>query len=130
MTAMLLSAALLLVNQTDRPQPAPLNEEQLTRLRELIRTTQEAAAALQTRLDELERSLAGVYAEYELDERKAGRLQAAIVDLQRQKLANHHKMQTELRTIVGKERFDVLKQRLRLIVQPPSVPPKERSQPK
>jgi uncharacterized protein YhaN len=125
MGALSVLTAVLLVGQPADKELPPLSEEQVAKLRKLVRVTQEAAAMLQAQLDEAERALAAVYAEYELDERKAVRLQNAIVDLQRQKLANYHKMQTELRTIVGRERFDVLKQRLKLVFGTPPTRPKE-----
>ena len=65
--------------------------------------------------------MAALYADYDLNERQAQRLQLEIVDLQRQMLANYHGMQTELRKIVGKERFEVLRQRLNRVVPPAGV---------
>lgn len=116
-----LSAALLVMGQGDKPAPPPLTEEQSMRLRELVRSTQSKAAELQTQLDERQRELAALYADYDLNERQAQRLQLEIVDLQRQMLANYHTMQTELRKIVGKERFEVLRQRLNRVVPPAGV---------
>lgn len=114
-----LSATLLVLAQNaDKPAPPPITEEQAMKLRELVRTTQSKAAELQAQLDERQRELAALYAEYELKERQARRLQLEIVDLQQQMLANYHNMQTELRKIVGKERFEVLRQRLNRIVPP------------
>jgi hypothetical protein len=122
--------AVLAVGQAppaDKPQPPPLSEEQTARLRELIRTSRDTATALKARLGEKEQELARMYMEYELNERMAARLEGEIVDLQRQILANYHQMQVRLRSIVGKERFDVLKQRLRLagVFDPVPPPPKE-----
>lgn len=116
-----LSAALLVMGQGDKPAPPPLTEEQTMRLRELVRGTQSKAAELQAQLDERQRELAALYADYDLNERQAQRLQLEIVDLQRQMLANYHTMQTELRKIVGKERFEVLRQRLNRVVPPAGV---------
>lgn len=124
-----LSVALLVLGQGDKPAPPPLTDEQVTKLRELVRSTQSKAAELQSQLDERQRELAALYAEYELKGRQAQRLQLEIVDLQRQMLANYHHMQTELRQIVGKERFEVLRQRLSRVVSPTGVkepePPKK-----
>jgi hypothetical protein len=111
MTAMFL--ALLLAQAPDKPAAPPLTEEQITRLRMLVRDSQEKATALTGELEAKERELARLYGEYELNERLATALEAEIVELQRQKLLHYHRMHVELRTIVGKERFDVLKQRLR-----------------
>ena len=123
MMTLSLLAGLLLAAQTDKPQLPPLNEEQLVRLKELIRTTSTTTATLQTQLEEKQRLLARVYAQYELQERLANKLEQDIVELQKQMLANYHKMQVELRTIVEKERFEVLRQRLeRAVVPPPKEP--------
>jgi chromosome segregation ATPase len=133
---LLLSATLL--GQAEKPSPSPLTEEQVSRLRELVRATSETAKRLQAQLDEKQQQLARVYAQFELNERLATRLESEIVELQRQLLANHHKMQVELRTIVEKERFEVLRQRLSRALAPPKEPeptrpapppPKERGQP-
>ena len=110
MTSLFLSVLLAAQAPAD---PSPLTDEQITKLRTLVRETQERSAALTTELDAKERELGQIYGEYQLDERRASALEAEIVELQRRKLANYHRMHVELRTIVGKERFDVLKQRLR-----------------
>lgn len=95
-----------------------LKQEQTVRVRELARTVQTQATLLQARLDERQRELAEIYGQYELDERRAQTIQAEIVDLQRALLANHHRMQVELRAIVDKERFVILRQRLRHLLTP------------
>jgi G3E family GTPase len=108
-------------SQTPAPKDraiSPLSAEQIAQVRELVRSTQSQAAILQTRLDERQRQLARVYAEYEFDDRKAQDLQKEVVDLQRQLLANHHRMQVELRSIVPKQRFEMLRRRLEQIVSP------------
>ena len=123
MMTLSLLAGMLLAAQNDKPQMPPLNQEQLVRLKELIRTTSTTTATLQTQLEEKQRLLARVYAQYELQERLANKLEQDIVELQKQMLANYHKMQVELRTIVEKERFEVLRQRLeRAVVPPPKEP--------
>lgn len=115
---------LLLLGQAGKPSPSPLTEEQRTRLQELVRTTQKQAVLLKAQLDERQRALARLYADYELDERAVESLEAEIVDLQRRLLANYHKMQVELRSVVGRERFLTLKQRLdRVLAEPPKPPP-------
>ncbi|MBY0524201.1 MAG: hypothetical protein K2R98_12425 [Gemmataceae bacterium] len=106
------------VTSDDKPAPPPLTAEQATRIRELVGTTQTRASRLQSLLEERQRELATLYAQYELNERQANQLQLEIVDIQRQMLANYHHMQAELRTIVSKERFELLRQRLGRVVQP------------
>lgn len=109
--ATFVTAALLLV-QAQRPTPAPLSEDQVKQLRELMQTTQTTASTLQGQLEVKQRELAKVYAQYELNQRQALRLQSEIVELQKQLLANHHKLQVELRSIVGQERFEMLRLRI------------------
>ena len=46
------------------------------------------------------------------------RLEKDILDLQRQTLANYRRMQVDLRTIVDKDRFQTLRQRLERILGP------------
>ena len=104
--------AVLLLVQTERPTPAPLSEDQVKQLRALMYATQTTATTLQTQLDEKQRELAKIYAQYELNQRQALRLQSEIVELQKQLLANHHKLQVELRSIVGQERFEMLRLRV------------------
>jgi hypothetical protein len=116
--------ALLLLGQAGKPGPPPLTDQQRTRLHELVRTTQQQAVLLKAQLDERQRALARLYADYELDERAVESLEAEIVDLQRRLLANYHRMQVELRSVVGRERFLTLKQRLdRVLAEPPKPPP-------
>lgn len=128
MTLLPLVTAALLFAQAERPTPAPLSEDQVKQLRELVQVTQTTAATLQKQLDEKQRELAQVYALYELKQRQALRLQADIMELQTQLLANHHKLQVELRTIVGQERFELLRQRILNVLTPkakePEVPRK------
>jgi hypothetical protein len=73
----------------------------------------------QARLDQRQRELGEVYTAYELDEPRAQKLQAEIVELQRLLLANHHRMQAELRAIVSRERFEFLRKRLANFVTSP-----------
>jgi hypothetical protein len=127
MRIFLLATPLLLLGSAtampdDRPPP-PYTEEQIQQLRDLVQTTRATGAKLQTAVEEKQRELAGLYNQYELNERAAPRLQQEIVDLQQQLLANHHKMQKELRAIVSKERFSVLSQRLNRAMAPKEKPP-------
>jgi hypothetical protein len=94
------------------PAPAPLTERQLQRIRPLARANQDETARLQTRLAERQRALAAVYTQYALGETEARKLQEEIVELQRQLLASHHRMQQELRAVVSAEQFDRLRRRL------------------
>ena len=118
-----MAMALLWVAAQDAPPP--LTPAQLVRVRELVRVTQDQSTALQARLGERQRELAGLYAVYTLNEREAQRLQREIVGLQRELLANHHRLQVELRTLVTQQRFDTLRRRLERAVDSgvaPAVP--------
>jgi hypothetical protein len=108
--------------QENTPQ-LNLRADQTRRVRELARSVQDRATLLQARLEERQRELAELYNEFELDAARCQRLQADIVELQRELLANHHRMQVELRAIVDQERFLVLRQRLKYIVSPPAQVP-------
>ncbi|MGE3808681.1 MAG: Spy/CpxP family protein refolding chaperone [Gemmataceae bacterium] len=121
--------SLLLLVATGSAQERPrYTEEQLKKLRELVNTTRETATELQGKLERHQRALAQLYDDYEFDEAKARRLQNAIVDLQRQLLENHLRMQTELRGIVDKDQFQVLKLRIKGAVQPqPKTTPNPQS---
>lgn len=103
--------------------PPPLTEEQRTRVAKLAAETQKEAARLKAALEDRQRDLTRVYGEYELDEKRAAAIEAEIVGLQKQMLANYRRMQVELRTLVGKERFLVLKKRLDNALQNPPKPP-------
>ena len=113
-----LAATLVLASTTvwllaqDQPAPAPLTEPQLQRIRPIVQGTQAATARDQARLAECQRELAGLYARYELDEAAARKLQDEIVDLQRQLLTSHHRMQKALRATVNAEQFERLRRRL------------------
>ncbi len=115
-----------LVTAEDRP-PLKFPQEQTAHVRRLVGAVQTDATLLQARLDERQRELAELYTQYELDEQRARKLQDEIVELQRAMLANHHRMQVELREIVDKERFTFLRQRLRHLVAPaaPDAPKQE-----
>ena len=121
----LILAALLagssLCGAADEPASPPVDSEQIVRVRKLVRSVQTEATLLQARLDQRQRELGEVYTGYELDEPRAQQLQAEIVELQRRLLANHHRMQVELRAIVSRERFEFLRQRLANIVTSPAA---------
>jgi hypothetical protein len=112
MASLFLCAVLVTGQASSASNPAPLTEEQLTRLRELVRSTQRKAEGLRQELADRERQLAEKYGQFELDEAAAEKLQSEIVNLQKQLLANYHHLQVELRKVVGPERFAQLKLRL------------------
>ncbi len=114
----------------DESAPPPLSPEQIVRVRKLVQSVQTEATLLQARLDQRQRELAEVYAVYELDEPRAQKLQAEIVELQRLLLANHHRMQAELRAIVSRERFEFLRRRLANVVTSPATDPAPSADPK
>jgi len=121
-----LAATLVLASTTvwllaqDPPAPAPLTEQQLQRIRPVVQGTQAETARAQARLAECQRELAGIYARYELDEAAARQLQNEIVDLQRQLLTSHHRMQKALRATVNAEQFERLRRRLEQAAAPGS----------
>jgi hypothetical protein len=124
----LILAALLagssLCRAADEPaSPPPLSPEQVVRVRKLVQSVQTEATLLQARLDQRQRELSEVYTVYELDEPRAQQLQAEIVELQRRLLANHHRLQVELRAIVSPERFELLVRRLRNSLSLPAPSP-------
>ena len=123
MTEVLFLVVVLSPSQAAKPGPPPLTEEQARRIRKLADDTQKEAARLKALLEERQKELAAVYGRYDLDEKRATELEAEILDLQRRMLANYRKMQVELRTLIGEERFTILKQRLdRLLQSPPDRP--------
>jgi len=121
-TTMILCAALVLVTTT-RAEPPPLTEEQRVQIAKLANETKQEADRLKALLDRKQRELADVYAVYKLDEEKATKLETEVLDVQKQMLANHRKMQVELRTLVGEERFNLLRTRLELMLK---IPPKKK----
>jgi hypothetical protein len=103
---------------TPADPPAPLTDDQRLRIQRLVRTTQEESTRLKELLDRRQQDLARLYAHYDLDAAAVNSLEKDILDVQRQTLANYRTMQVELRTIVGKDRFEVLRQRLERIINP------------
>jgi hypothetical protein len=100
--------------------PPPLTDEQKARISKLANETKQESERLKALLDLRQMELAAVYAEYKLDEDRAAKLEADVLDLQRQMLANYRKMQVELRTLVGEERFKQLRRRLDNMLKPPT----------
>jgi Spy/CpxP family protein refolding chaperone len=99
--------------------PPPLTDEQIARVRTLVKTHQDEQRVLRADLDAAQRKLAAVYARYDLDEAKAKALQSEVLEVQRKLLASYHSMQTELRAIVGPERFKVLSARIENAIRNP-----------
>ena len=117
----LLVALLLFADPQDKAVPPPLTDAQRERIQQLVRSTQEESVRLKDLLEKRQRELARFYTVYELDVAAADRLEKDILDLQRQTLANYRRMQVELRTIVDKDRFQILRQRLERILIPPNT---------
>ncbi|WP_425617104.1 hypothetical protein NA78x_000774 [Anatilimnocola sp. NA78] len=93
-------------------EPPPLSPEQLAQVRALVQRTQAEQQTLKAELATSQEKLTRCYAEYKLDEPQVEKLQDEIVDLQKKLLASHHRLQKELRTIVGAERFMILSRRI------------------
>jgi hypothetical protein len=110
--AALALVALLALAPEPAPAPPSLTPEQRARLGQLARDGEATAAQLKARLEKLQQELALVYAEFELDETRASRLEAEILDLQRQMLANYRKVQVGLRALVDKKGFLALRKRI------------------
>lgn len=92
--------------------PPPLNDDQIARVRALVKTHQEEQSTLRVNLETAQKKLSDCYAEFELDDAQVKKLQAEILDVQGKLLGGYHNMQTELRTIVGPERFKILSKRI------------------
>lgn len=127
MIGMPLVVVLVTLAPGQQAEPPPLTEEQREGIAQLAKDTQKEAAHLKALLEKRQRELAQVYGRYELDDKRATELEAEVLDLQRQMLANYRKMQVELRAVVDKERFLALKRRLDNFLQSPpeKAPPKE-----
>jgi len=102
----------LMLSSHVNAEPPPLTEDQRSSITKLANETKKEADRLKGLLDRRQEELGEVYAKYTLDEVKATKLEAEIIDLQKQMLANHRKMQVELRSLVGEERFVILRKRL------------------
>src|SRR5262245_17665458 len=107
-------------------EPPPLTEDQKARISKLANETKQESEGLKALLDLRQKELAAVYAEYKLDEDRATKLEAEVLDLQRQMLTNYRKMQVELRTLVGEERFNLLRRRLDNMLKSPPKEVKEK----
>ncbi|HVK12587.1 MAG TPA: hypothetical protein VM597_27810 [Gemmataceae bacterium] len=103
-------------------EPPPLSDDQLTRVRTLVKTHQEEQRTFKADLDAAQRKLAACYARYELDEDEAKSLQDEVLAVQGKLLRSYHAMQKELRAIVGPERFKVLSARIDNALRHPPQP--------
>ena len=120
MTSLSLFAALF----APAADPPPLTDDQIVRIRTLVRDHQEEQQTLKATLDVLQKKLAECYKDYELDEKLAQALQAEVLETQGKLLKSYHKMQTELRAIVGPERFKILSARIENALRNPPRPKK------
>jgi hypothetical protein len=105
-------------------EPPPLTDEQIMRVRTLVKTHQEEQRTLKANLDTAQRKLAACYAKYDLDEDEAKALQDEVLAVQGKLLKSYHSMQKELRSIVGPERFKVLSTRIDNALRNPPEPKK------
>jgi hypothetical protein len=104
--------------------PPPLTDEQIARVRNLVKTHQDEQRTLKAALDALQKKLAECYSQYELDEKAAQALQGEVLEVQGKLLKSYHTMQTELRAIVGPERFKILSARIENALRNPPPPKK------
>jgi len=122
--ASLYLAAVLSVPGADPPAP-PLSEEQLTKVRTLVKTHQEEQAKLKAQLEKAQQKLADCYSRYELNDDDVKALQDEILEVQGKLLKSYHSMQKELRSIVGPERFKILSRRIDNALRNPPPEPKK-----
>lgn len=121
MIPLLVAAVMLSVE--DRPsETPPLTREQAAKIQKLVIAVKEQDAAVKKRLVSVQRELVSAYADYELDEHRISELQDQIAGLQRDLLKNYHRLQLELRRIVGPERFKTVKLRVDLHVRNRQAP--------
>lgn len=104
--------------------PPPLTDGQIVRIRTLVKTHQDEQRTLKADLDAAQRKLAACYSRYELDETEARRVQAEVLAVQGKLLESYHALQTELRAVVGPERFKVLRARIENALRNPPLPKK------
>lgn len=107
------------------PVPPPLTEEQVTKVRTLVKTHQEEQSKLKAELEKAQKKLSECYSRYELKEDEVKKLQTEILDVQAKLLSSYHSMQKELRSIVGPERFLILSRRIENVLRNPPAEPKK-----
>jgi hypothetical protein len=110
MTPFVVLIALLGADQRVADPPS-LAQPQIAQIRKLIQATKSHDAKINSQLVERQQELIAAYAEFELNEKRIERLQEEVVDLQRQLLANYHRLQMGLRKATGPERFKTVKSR-------------------
>ena len=121
MNASLILVAVLFAPAAD---PPPLTDEQVVRVRALVKTHQEEQVPLKAKSEAAQRKLAACYSRYELDEAESKALQNEVLDVQGKLLRSYHSMQKELRSIVGPERFKILSVRIENALRNPPEPKK------
>ena len=114
MTSIVLCTLLVAGQASDRP--APLAPQQITKLQQVLRRTQDRNVQLKAALDNRQQKLMKAYSQFELDEKRISQLHKEIIDLQRELLENYRGLQVKLRDIVGEQRFLHLKKRIDLIL--------------
>lgn len=124
MTSLLLVVATLAADDT---APPPLTPEQLQSVRMLVQKTQADQAEARKALSAAQEELGRCYAAYDLNLKQVEKLQAEIIEQQRKLLASHHRMHTELRTIVSGPRYQILSQRIENALRNP--PPSAKAEP-
>ncbi len=108
-----LITAVVILGAEGRPsEPPPLTEQQAARIQRLVAAVKKQDGVVRRQLVSAQQELIGAYADYELDERRIAELQERIASLQRDLLKNYHRLQLELRRIVGPERFRTVKLRV------------------
>jgi hypothetical protein len=106
----------LLAAATAADTPPPLTSQQIMKLQQLVRRTQNCDAELKAALNDRQQTLMKAYSQFELDQKRISKMHEEIIDLQRNLLENYRGLQVELREIVGEQRFLHLKKRIDLFL--------------
>lgn len=115
--SLVLTVGLCSVGQgTTAPQ---LTDEQIVKVRNLLKTHQDEQARLKAELDKAQQKLADLYSSYQLDEAEVKKAQLDVLNSQQKLLQSYHAMQKELRSIVGPERFLILSRRIEQVLRNP-----------
>ncbi len=125
----MMSALLLMVATfaADDAAPPPLTPEQLGTVRALVQRTQAEQAETRQALLTAQEELVRCYAVFDLDLKQVEKLQVEVIEQQRKLLVSHHRMHTELRTIVSGPRFEILSRRIENALRNP--PPNAKAEP-
>jgi len=99
-----------------------MTDEQIGKVRVLVRTTQAQQASLKDLLAEEQAKLSQCYTSFELDDEKIEKSHASITELEHKLLLTHLHMQRELRKIVSPEIFQQLVKRVKTFLDK-SIPP-------